>query len=77
MNFELGNKVYLNIYRENSQVFYNIKSNYTNCKDWLDDIINMYNQNKNSKFKNKLVLTGREEIWFREGSYKQYYYSKP
>ena len=77
MNFDLGNKIYLNIYRENSQVFYNIKSNHINCKEWLDDIINIYNQNKNSKFKNKLVLTGREEIWFRGGSYKQYYYSKP
>ena len=76
MNFDLGNKIYLNIYRENSQVFYNIKSNNINCKSWLDDIINMYNQNKNSKFKNKLVLTGKEVIWYREGSYKQYYYSK-
>jgi hypothetical protein len=76
INFDLGNKIYLNIYRENSQVFYNIKSNNINCKKWLDNLINTYNQNKNSKFKNKLVLTGKEEIMFSMKSYKNYYYSK-
>lgn len=75
INFNLG-KVYLTINRENQQVHYFIKSTEVNCKEWLEDIINIYNQNKNSKFKNKLVLTGQEVIWFKESSYKQYYYSK-
>jgi len=76
MNFNLGNNIYLNIYRENSQVFYNIKSNNICCKEWLEDKINIYNQNKNCKFKNKLVLTGKENIYIGTTTYKDYYYSK-
>lgn len=75
INFDLG-KVLLTINRENDNVIYNIKSNKINCNEWLNEIVNSYNQNKNSPFKNKMVLTGREEIWFRENSFKNYYYSK-
>ena len=75
LNYDLG-KVSLNIHRNGTQVFYNIKSNLVNCKDWLEGVTNIYNQNKNCKFKNKLIFTGREEIWLRENSFKQYYYSK-
>lgn len=74
-NFNLD-KVFLTIYRNDSQVIYNIKSNKINCKDWLDEIINNYNQNKNSKFKNKLLLTGKEDIYLTKNSFKIYYYSK-
>lgn len=75
INFDLE-KVFLTISRDNNRVIYFIKSTKVNCKEWLDEIINNYNQNKNSPFKNKLVLTGREEILFRETSFKNYYYSK-
>lgn len=42
----------------------------------MDKIINEYNQNKNSKFKNKLVLKGKEEIRSNGETFKFYYYSK-
>jgi len=74
-NFNLG-KVFLTINRDGFQVIYYIKSHKVNCKEWLDELINDYNQNKNLKFKNKLVLTGREEIWLKDNSFKNYFYSK-
>lgn len=75
VNFNLG-KVYLTINRDNQQVHYFIKSTQVNCKEWLDEIINDYNQNKNSKFTNKLVLSGKEEIYITMTTYKNYYYSR-
>lgn len=75
INFNLG-KVYLTINRENQQVHYSIKSTQVNCKEWLDKIINEYNQNKNSKFTNKIVLTGQEEILITMTSFRNYYYSR-
>jgi hypothetical protein len=75
VNFNLG-KVYLTINRENLQVHYFIKSIEINCKEWLDKIINEYNQNKNSKFANKIVLTGQEELLLTMTSFRNYYYSR-
>lgn len=75
VNFNLG-KVYLTINRDNQQVNYFIKSTQVNCKDWLDEIVNDYNQNKNCRFKNKLVIIGKEDICYKAETYKQYYYSK-
>ena len=75
VNYNLG-KVYLTINRENQQVHYFIKSTEVNCKKWLDKIINEYNQNKNSKFANKIVLTGQEEPVLTMRTFRNYYYSK-
>jgi hypothetical protein len=75
VNFNLG-KVYLTINRENQQVHYFIKSTEVKCKEWLDKIINEYNQNKNSKFANKIVLTGQEELVLTMTSFRNYYYSR-
>jgi hypothetical protein len=74
-NYDLG-KIFLSIYRENSKVYYNIKSEQINCKNWLENIVYEYNQNKNVKFKNKITLIGKEALWFDSNSYKKYYYSK-
>lgn len=76
INFDLG-KVFLTINRNNSQVMYYLTSTKINCKEWLDEIINEYNQNKNLKFKNKLTIMGREQIWTDNESFKKYYYSTP
>lgn len=75
INFNMG-KVFLSINRNNCQVTYNIRSSQIECKEWLYEIINDYNQNKNSDFKNKLVLKGREVIQIDSSSFKSYYYSK-
>jgi len=75
VNFNLG-KIYLTINRENQQVYYFIKSTQANCKEWLDKIINEYSQNKYSKFANKIVLTGKEEIVLTMTSFRNYYYSR-
>ena len=73
-NYDLG-KIYLTIQRENSKVIYNLKSCEINCREWLENIINKYNQNKNCKFKNKIKIIGREYVGHSFKNLKCYLYS--
>ena len=79
-NFLLDkDQILLTIYRENNLVYYNIKPENVdiNCKNWVNHIVDIYNQNKQKELKNKLVLTGQETLWYQDNAYKKYYYSKP
>lgn len=66
--------ILLTIKRDNGFVFYCLKSTTTCCKEWVENKIEFYSQNK-SKFKNKLVLNGQECIYYTHNDYKKYYYS--
>jgi ATP-dependent 26S proteasome regulatory subunit len=74
--YPIENDVFLTIYRENQLVYYNIKSKEKNCKDWINSTIHFYHQNKNQKFLHKLVITGREELWYCNNSFRKYFYNK-
>ena len=72
-NFQLD-EIILTIKRENNYVYYYLKSTTVCCKEWLENKIQFYNQNKD-KFKNKVVLSGQECIYYTQTNYKKYYYS--
>lgn len=60
-NFKLDEEIDLSITRKNNHVYYTLKSKTIKCKDWLEKILNIYEENKNCKFKNKLVIYGSEK----------------
>ena len=60
-NFKLDEEIDLSITRKNNLVYYTLKSKTIQCKDWLEKVLNIYEENKNCKFKNKLVIYGSEK----------------
>ncbi len=73
-NFEID-AVKLTITRDNGHVYYHLKSDKICCKQWVENKITFYNQNK-AKFKNRLVLSGSEVISYTRESNKAYCYVK-
>ena len=62
--------IFLDVYRENENVYFKIYSKLTDCKKWIDGIINSY---ENSKFKyNSIVLSGYESSCYWSGKTVQY-----
>ncbi len=77
-NFELDENIFLTIYRDNNSVYYCLKSNKICCKEWVENKIKFYNQNK-AKYKNKLVLKCFELTNFcntKNNPGRSLYYSK-
>lgn len=60
-NFKLDENIEMTIYRNNEDVNYILRSKTIQCKDWLENILNIYQENKNCKFKNKLIMYGSEK----------------
>lgn len=59
-NYEIDN-IKLSITRNSNKVYYYIISNNISCKNWLDNVIENYNQ-YNDEFKYQIKLTGTEFI---------------
>jgi hypothetical protein len=58
--FKIDDNIELSISRNNNLVYYTLRSKTTQCKEWLEEIIKIYDENKNCKFKNKLIIHGSE-----------------
>ena len=59
-NFKIDDNIELSISRNTNIVNYIIRSKTIQCKDWLENIVEIYNDNKSCKFKNRLIIYGYE-----------------
>jgi hypothetical protein len=74
-NFEI-NGIFLSIYREQTNVYYLLKSDTKNTKEWIEGLIKTYEQKKDDEFKNKVIVQGREIIDYQDAdAYKTYYFT--
>ena len=74
INFEMDD-VNLTITRDSGYVYYNLTSDKVCCKQWVENKIQLYSDNK-IKFKNKFVINGQEITHYSQESGKKFYYPK-